>query len=138
MSTSLSPMDVLQIGGAGGAVSVALLVLYKLASMIVNHRCRSDCCGRLFSLGIEVEATIPQPYRTELSGEATLNHRLLTECHLSGLSDGIPSASRPIPIPPSRYQSTMEVIHRNSPTGVEEDMSSLSQSSQPSTVTIEP
>ena len=138
MSTSLSPMDVLQIGGAGGVVSVVLLIIYKLCGTIINHRCRSDCCGRLFSLGIEVEATNTLPHRIELSGETTLGHRLLGECHLSGLSDGILNVSQPIPIPPSRHQSTMEAIHRNSPTGVEEDMSSLSQSSQPSTVTIEP
>ena len=123
------------MGGASASVIGVMFGVYKLVTLMVNHRCRSDCCGRFFSLGIAVEETTPPPHRHVITGEATLNHRLLGREEMNdGTTDGfVPVRLRPLP-----SQSTSPAENRNRWSGVEEDTSSLEPTHQSISLPIQP
>ena len=123
-------LDALQMGGASATVVAVMFGVYKLLTFAVNHRCRSDCCGRWFSLGIAVEETTPPTHRLSIAGEATLNHRLLGGYQgLEKPDDNQPGFSPTLPIPLVR-QKTSLIANRSHWSGIEEDTSSLSPSHQ--------
>ena len=70
-------VDALQVGGASATVVGIMFLAYKAIALIVNHRCRSECCGRFFSLGILWEATTPPSHRHGSMAEAKPYHHLL-------------------------------------------------------------
>jgi hypothetical protein len=80
-------IDALQMGGASATVMGLMFGVYKILTLVINHRCRSDCCGRLFSLGLAVEPTTPPTYHHTLTGEMTLSHGLLSSAPTLRLSD---------------------------------------------------
>ena len=121
-------VDALQMGGASATIFAIIVGIYKLLTVVVNHRCRSDCCGRFFSLGIAVEETTPPPHRLVVGGEATLNHRLLGVYQSSGKPDDNQSGFSPTPPIPFVRQNTSLIESRSRWSGVEEDMSSLAPS----------
>jgi len=79
-------IDALQMGGASATVMGIMFGVYKILTLVVNRRCRSDCCGRLFSVGLAVEPTTPPIHHT-LTGEMTLSHGLLSSATQLRLSD---------------------------------------------------
>jgi hypothetical protein len=124
----MSQMDflsALQFGGVSATAMGIMFGIYKILTLIVNHRCRSDCCGRWFSLGIAVEETTPPTHRFSIGGEATLNHRLLpagsiAEKHSRNLH-GFSSAPPELWVP----QNRLEEGNRSPHSSVAEDSSSL-------------
>ena len=117
-------MDALQLGGASATAMGIMFGVYKLLTLVVNHRCRSDCCGRWFSLGIAVEATTPPTHRHVIAGEATLNHRLLGGYQSEGRHDGSQSGFAPEPLTLSAGQSMSEEENRSHPSVIEGGRSS--------------
>ena len=57
-------MDNYQSGGVGAAVVFALGILYKVLAEVNHRRIRSNCCGKLFTASIDVEATTPSEEKT--------------------------------------------------------------------------
>lgn len=127
---SFSPMDALQLGGASATVMGIMFGAYKLLTLIINHRCRSDCCGRWFSLGIAVEATTPPTHRHVIAGEATLNHRLLGGYQSEGRHDESQSGFALEPLTLSAGQSMSEEEDRSRLSVIVEDRNSPVQSYQ--------
>jgi hypothetical protein len=123
-------LDALQMGGASATILAVMFGVYKLLTLAINHRCRSDCCGRFFSLGIAVEETTPPPHRLSLAGEATLNHRLLDGFQLREKPDDTQSVFVPIPLRPLTGQKISPIENRNHWSGVVEDTSSPEPSHQ--------
>jgi hypothetical protein len=117
-------LDALQMGGASATILAVMFGVYKLLTLAVNHRCRSDCCGRFFSLGIQVVETTPPPHRHVVTGEATLNHRLLDGFQTMGMRDDTPCEFHSVSLRPLLGQSMLEEESRNHPSVIEEDRSS--------------
>jgi len=138
MST-LTPMDYLQLGGVSGSAMAIMFGIYKILTLVVNHRCRSDCCGRFFSLGISVAETTPPPHRLLVTGEATLGHRLLDGFPMSGTRDGSQSVSFLVSRGLVAAQNTSEEENRSHQSVVAEGRSSPApsyQSTSPSTAPL--
>ena len=131
-------LDALQMGGASATAVAIMFGVYKLLTLAINHRCRSDCCGRFFSLGIAVEETTPPTHRLSIAGEATLNHRLLSVYQSSGMPGDTQPGFSPTPPIPLVRQKTFLVANRSHWSGVEEDTSSLSPSRQSTSPPIPP
>ncbi len=131
-------LDALQMGGVSATVLAVMFGVYKLLTIAVNHRCRSDCCGRFFSLGIAVEETTPPSHRLSIAGEATLNHRLLGVYQSSGMPDDNQPGFAPTPPIPFVRQNTLLIENRSHWSGVEEDMNSLAPSRQSTSPPIPP
>ena len=131
-------LDALQMGGASATVLAVMFGVYKLLTLAVNHRCRSDCCGRFFSLGIQVVETTPPSHRLSIAGEATLNHRLLDGFQTMGRHDDKQCEFHSVSLTPSLGQNRLEEENRSHPSVVEEDTSSLAPTHQSTSPPIEP
>ena len=112
-------LDALQMGGASATILAVMFGVYKLLTLAVNHRCRSDCCGRFFSLGIQVVETTPPSHRLSIAGEATLNHRLLDGFQTRGMRDDTQYEFHSVSLRPSLGQSMLEEESRNHPSVIE-------------------
>jgi len=69
-------MDNYQSGGLGAAIVFALGILYKIFAVVNHRRIRSNCCGKLLTASIDVEATSPVEEKTNPMVDAI--HK--TEC----------------------------------------------------------
>lgn len=112
---SFSLTDAFQVGGASATVMGVMFGVYKLITLIINRRCRSDCCGRWFSLGIAVEATTPLSHRHATVEVTTLNHRLLGENLVEGKRGENQSGFALEPLTLSSGQSTSAEEHKSHP-----------------------
>ena len=128
----------LQMGGVSATTLGLMFGIYKLLTLVVNHRCRSDCCGRFFSLGIQVEETTPPSHRLSIAGEATLNHRLLDGFQTRGRHDDRQPEFHSVPLRPLLNQSTSEEENRSRPSVAEEDTNSLAPTHQSTSPPTEP
>ena len=48
-----------EVGAYSGFISIALFVLGSIYAAINHRRIRSNCCGKLFSVSIDIENTTP-------------------------------------------------------------------------------
>ena len=59
-------VDALQMGGASATAIGLMFLAYKAITLIVNHRCRSDCCGRWCLIGVMAEEVPPDERHASL------------------------------------------------------------------------
>ena len=135
---SYSFVDALQMGGASATVMGIMFLAYKAVTLAVNHRCRSDCCGRGFSLGIQWVELTPPSHRLSAAEAATLGHRLLDGFQTSEKHDGNPSVSSLVSPTLALAKNTSPAASRNLPTVVEVDKNSPVQSHQSTAPPIVP
>ena len=63
---SYSFVDALQMGGASATIMGIMILSYKAITLLINHRLRSDCCGRWCLIGVVAEEVPPDERHTAL------------------------------------------------------------------------
>jgi len=65
-------MDNYASGGVGAVSVLVLGLLYKLYQIINHRRIRSNCCGKIFVVAIDIDSTSTTPRQTQILPEQSL------------------------------------------------------------------
>ena len=121
-------VDALQMGGASATIMGVMFLAYKAVTLIVNHRCRSECCSRVFSLGILWEAVTPLQHRHASMEEAMRGRHLLDGFQLEEKHDDNQSVSSRVSQELAPAKSKLTIKNKSQQSATAEDMSSPVQS----------
>jgi len=136
--SQFSLIDALQFGGASATIMGVMFLAYKAVTLIVNHRCRSDCCGRWFTLGIQwVEVTPPQ-HRLSTLDQAMLDRHLLEAFQPTETAENSQSVSSVISPALAPAKSRSAIKNKSQQTVVEAGTSSPAPNHQSNALPIAP
>jgi hypothetical protein len=65
-------MDNYASGGVGAVSVLVLGLLYKLYQIINHRRIRSNCCGKIFVVAIDIDSTSTTPRQNQILPEQSL------------------------------------------------------------------
>lgn len=85
-------MDLTNAGGIAGLVSLIIVIADKLITIVNHKRVRSNCCGKVTEVSLDVENTTPpsEKLTPNTAGLITFNEKGEPEVYSAALKKKVP------------------------------------------------